>query len=101
MYNKLKWKPLLINTLLIYTLEKRLSNIVPRIRFSATVAEEVAKFSIRHVMAAVADARAHRAHAHAVHHLACVAVVPVLVHEFPLSYSVCAQLILQHCIFIL
>lgn len=52
-------------------------------------------------MAAMADPRAHSAHADAVHHLAGVAVVPVLVHELALGHRERAQFVLQHCVFIL
>ena len=52
-------------------------------------------------MAAVAHASADRADAHAVHHLARVAVVPMLVHELTLRHRERAQLVLKHRVFVL
>lgn len=52
-------------------------------------------------MAAVANPRAHGAHANAVHHLARVAVVPMLVHEFTLGHRERAQFVLEHGVFVL
>lgn len=49
----------------------------------------------------MADAGADGADADAVHHLARVAVVPVLVHELALRHRERTQLVLQHSVFVL
>lgn len=75
--------------------------ILPGVGLGAAVAEEVAELGIRHVVSAVAHPRAHRTDSDAVHHLACMTVVPVLVHELALSYSERAELVLKHRVFVL
>jgi len=47
---------------------------------------------------AVANSGTDRADADAVDHLACVAVIPVLVHELLLGYRVRTQLVVQRLI---
>lgn len=74
---------------------------LPRVGLGAAVTEEISELGVGHIVAAVAHARAHRAHAHAVHHLARVAVVPVLVHELALRHRERAQLVLQHGVLVL
>lgn len=74
---------------------------LPRVRLGAAVAEEVAELGVRDVVAPVANARAHCAHTNAVHHLARVTVVPVLVHELALGHRESTQLVLQHRVFVL
>lgn len=49
----------------------------------------------------MAYSRAHSAYSYTVHHLACVAVVPMLVHELALSHGESAEFVLEHCVFIL
>lgn len=74
---------------------------LPRIGLCATIAEEVAELSVGHVVATVTHARTHGAHANAVHHLTRVAMVPMLIHELALCHRERAQLILEHCVFVL
>lgn len=57
------------------------------------VAEEVTKFGICDVMISVTNSNANGAYADAVHHIARVAVVPMLIHELPLCDRERAQFV--------
>lgn len=74
---------------------------VPRVLLRAAVAEEIAVLGVGDVVLAVADERAHCAHAYAIHHLARVAMVPVLVHELARRRRERAQLQVEHGVFVL
>lgn len=67
---------------------------------SSTVAEEVTVLSICHIVVAVADSGTHCTHPNTIYHLACMAVIPVLVHELLLGDGKCAQFVAQ-AVFIL
>lgn len=62
------------------------------------VAEEWAVLSIREIVVAMADSSTDSTDADAVDHLACVAVIPVLVHKLLLCYRVRTQLAVQRLV---
>lgn len=65
------------------------------ILFGTAIAEEIAVFGVSDVVTTVTDFRANRTNAHAIDHVAGVAVIPVLIHKFFLSNGEGAQFVAQ------
>ena len=71
------------------------TDLAAAIFLGTTVTEEGAILGIGEIMVLVADLGANAAYSHTIHHLAGVAVVPVLVHELLLGDGEGAQLVVQ------